>query len=83
MATLAMANGPMGEKKEKSRPGTKLGSRQGCGRRTVQTVLFFVLVDVDNFSRLIHFDRDLSASGNIPKHTTLGVEFKILLPSRR
>jgi hypothetical protein len=64
MATLAMAKGPMGEEKEKSRPG--------------QTVLFFVLVDVDHLSRLIHFDCDFSAGGNIPEHTALGFEFEML-----
>jgi hypothetical protein len=59
----------------------KPGSRHSRGRRYLQTSLFFVLVDVDDLSRLVYFDRDLSAGGNIPEHAALGFEFEILLPS--
>src|SRR5689334_2622572 len=57
--------------------------RRGGEWQTVQSVLFFVLVDVDNFSCLIHFDRDLSTGGNIPEHAALGFEFEILLSPGR
>ena len=40
-------------------------------RRKVGDALLVVLMDVDHLSRVIHFDRDLSADSDIPKHAAL------------
>ncbi len=45
--------------------------------------LLFVRMNVDDLSRVIHFDRDLSADSDIPEHPALGSEAKTSLPSRR
>ena len=41
--------------------------------------LLFVLMEIDDLPRLIHFYGHLSAGGNILEHAALGFEFKILL----
>ena len=45
--------------------------------------LLFVRMNVDDLSRFIHFNRDLSADSDIPEHPALGSEAKTSLPSRR
>ena len=52
-------------------------------RSKLRNALLSVLMNVDHFSRVIQFDRDLSADSDIPEHTVLGSEGKTLLPSRR
>ena len=44
-------------------------------------LLLLVFMQINNLLRLVHFYGHLSARGNIPKHATLGFEFKILLAS--
>jgi hypothetical protein len=45
--------------------------------------LFFVLMNVEDLSHFVHFDRDLRADSDIPEHATLGSEAITPLPSRR
>ena len=39
-------------------------------------------MNVDDLSRIIHFERDLSTDSDIPEHAALGSEAKTLFPSR-
>jgi hypothetical protein len=48
-----------------------------------ENALPFVLMNVDDLSRVVHFDRDLSADSDIPEHAALGSEAITPLPSRR
>ncbi len=43
--------------------------------------LFFVLMNVDDLSRVIDFDRHLRADSDIPEHAAFGSEVIALLPS--
>src|SRR6185295_8606238 len=56
-------SGKRDDERDKRAIASRTNHEPRCGGewRTVQSVLFFVLMDVDNFSCLIHFDRDLSA----------------------
>jgi hypothetical protein len=59
------------------------GTGQFSIHRSLETALLFVLMNVDYLSRVVHFDRDLSADSDIPEHAALGSEAITPLPSRR
>ena len=46
--------------------------------RSLEIALLFVLMNVDDLSHVIHFDRDLRADSDIPEHAALG--FKAITP---
>ena len=52
-------------------------------RRRFEIASLFVLMNIVDLSRIIHFDRDLSADGDVSEHAALRSEVKTLLPSRR
>jgi hypothetical protein len=62
---------------------TLRGAQQCSLPRSLENALLFVLMNVDYLSRVVHFDRDLSADSDIPEHAVLGSEAKTPLPSRR
>ena len=81
MAAPSEAYEILGEEKLKLRPGQCPGRDRVVDDESCKLPYFFVLVEVNDLFRVVHFDRDLRTNGNIPEHAALGSEFKILLTS--